>query len=251
MAMVDIQESNNVSIHFLLSDGYNGTFKDRVKRLAESQWWCSIQLRDLRKFNRQQLTAISFVWQEVVIWQMMLFFGYTKEGCQNRNKTATKEERVCRKGAWSWEEGKRNFSANKIIANLQTILQNRECRRLIIKSRDSAGWKRMQWWKSRRKYYNIRKIHQFSQNGVQMMKKIVQTHDTALIGIRRMLRDRKIWERSWKIGWKRAGRALNFHFGDAQIGRWKVTVKACWTIHPGQDRKEQHWRHWWYNYFVQ
>ena len=49
---------------------------------------------------------------------MMIFFGRTKEGCQNRNKRAAKEER--KYGKILMLRGRqKNFSTNKIIANLQ------------------------------------------------------------------------------------------------------------------------------------
>ena len=60
MAMVHIHESNNVSTHFLLCNGYNdNAFKDTIKKVSRKS--------ELRKFKEQQLTALSFMQQEVAI----------------------------------------------------------------------------------------------------------------------------------------------------------------------------------------
>ena len=62
---------------------------------------------------------------------------------------------------------------------------------------------------------------------------------------------RSFEEEAGKNGLKGGGRPLTFNFGLVQIGWQKVTIQAWWTVHAGQCRKEQHWRHWWGDDLVQ
>ena len=51
---------------------------------------------------------------------------------------------------------------------------------------------------------------------------------------------RRFEEEAGKHGLKGGGRPLTFNFGLVQIGWQKVTIQASQTVHPGQQRKEQH-----------
>ncbi len=67
-AMLHIQESNNVSTHFLSRIGYNGeVFKNTIKKVNRKSVTVRHSMERIEKFNKQQLTEISFMQQEVAI----------------------------------------------------------------------------------------------------------------------------------------------------------------------------------------
>ena len=57
MAMVHIQESNNVSTHFLLCNGYNGnTFKDTIKKVSRKSVTVRHSTERIEKIQQQVTT---------------------------------------------------------------------------------------------------------------------------------------------------------------------------------------------------
>ncbi len=98
VAMVHIQESNNVSTHFFLSWYNANVFNDTIEKVPRK----SVTKQHLtERIERiQQATTHGNLFYEIGGGHLTdddIFFGCAKEGCQNRNKRAAKAERVCRK----------------------------------------------------------------------------------------------------------------------------------------------------------
>ena len=100
MAMVHIQESNNVSTHFLLRNGYNGNaFKDTIKKVSRKSVTVRHSTERIEKI--QQATTHGNLFHATGGGHLTDddIFCCIIEGRRNRNKRAAKEERVCRKDA--------------------------------------------------------------------------------------------------------------------------------------------------------
>ena len=66
MTMTHIQESNNVSTHFLSRNGFDGkVFKDNVKKVGRKSVMVRHSTERIEKFNKPLLMAISFMQREV------------------------------------------------------------------------------------------------------------------------------------------------------------------------------------------
>ena len=71
-AMVCIQESNNVSTHFLSRNGFDGNFyKANVKKVSRKSVTVQYSTERIKKFNKPLLTAISFMQRDDIITKML------------------------------------------------------------------------------------------------------------------------------------------------------------------------------------